>query len=55
MTYVKTGGVAPKSGQYRVVGGYGEITLTRGERVPPYGGRAATFQFVDATRHLSRW
>ena len=47
----KTGGTAPKSGQYRVVGEGHEITLTKGERVPPYGGKAARFTLVDKTKH----
>ena len=50
-TTVKTGGVAPVSGQYRVVGTVYEITLTKGERVPPYAGKARTFVLVDRTRH----
>lgn len=47
----KTGGTAPKSGQYRVKGTKFEITLTKGERVPPYRGKARTFTLVDATKH----
>lgn len=48
---VKTGGVAPKSGQYQVSGTKREITLTKGERVPPYGGKAKAFVLVDKTKH----
>lgn len=51
MTKAKTGGVAPKSGQYRPSGMKLEITLTKGERVPPYGGKAQTFVLVDKTKH----
>jgi hypothetical protein len=51
MAKVKTGGIAPKSGQYRGSGMKTEITLTKGERVPPQGGKARTFTLVDKTRH----
>lgn len=52
MTKVKTGGTAPKSGQYQVSGFQKrEITLSKGDRVPPYGGEAKTFVLVDKTRH----
>ena len=51
MTKVKTGGTAPKSGQYQVSGTKREITLTKGERVPPNGGKAAKYVLVDKTKH----
>jgi len=51
MIVIKTGGVAPKSGQYGVKGTKFEITLTKGERVPPYRGKARTFILTDATKH----
>lgn len=52
MIKVKTGGTAKKSGQYRVEGIKTlEITLSRGDRVPPHGGRAKTFMLVDKTKH----
>ena len=51
MTKVKTGGTAPRSGQYRVLETKTEITLSRGERVPPYGRKAQTFVLVDKTKH----
>lgn len=51
MTKVKTGGVTPKSGQYRVSGTKLEITLSKGDRIPPYGGEAKTFVLVDKTKH----
>lgn len=53
MSKIKTGGTAPKSGQYQVSGMKREITLTKGERVPPYGGKAQTFKLVDKTKHKS--
>lgn len=56
MTTVTTGEICPKSGQYRVLGFSGiEITLSRGDRVPPYKGSARTFVLADATRHYTRW
>ncbi len=51
MTKVKTGGTASKSGQYQPSGTRQEITLSKGDRVPPYGGRAQTFVLVDKTKH----
>lgn len=46
----KTGQIAPVSGQWRVVGTSYEITLSRGDRVPPYERRAVTYILVDRTR-----
>jgi hypothetical protein len=54
MTKVKTGGTADVSGQYRVSGTKNEITLSKGDRVPPYGGDAQTFILIDKTRHKGR-
>lgn len=51
MVKTKTGSTAPKSGQYQPSGTKKEITLTKGERVPPYGGKAKTFVLVDKTKH----
>ena len=51
MTKVKTGGVTPVSGQYQVSGARREITLSKGDRVPPSGGKAHTFVLVDKTKH----
>ncbi|MES3004787.1 MAG: hypothetical protein V4690_01590 [Patescibacteria group bacterium] len=54
MTKIKTGGTAKKSGQYKVEGTKTlEITLSKGDRVPPYGGKAKTFVLVDKTKHKS--
>ena len=49
----KTGGVAPKSGQYKPNGYSSEITLSKGERVPPYKGEARRFTLVDKTKNKS--
>ena len=51
MTRVKTGGTASQSGQYQASGTKREITLSRGDRVSPYGGKAQTFVLVDKTKH----
>lgn len=47
----KTGAVAPASGQWRPSGSKTEITLSKGDRVPPYGGQAKKFTLVDKTKH----
>lgn len=47
----RTGEKAPASGQYQPAGTKQEITLSRGDRVPPYHGRAKTFVLVDRTKH----
>jgi len=51
MAQTKTGKVAPVSGQYRPSGSKNEITLSKGDRVPPYQGKAKTFVLVDKTKH----
>jgi len=51
MSKTRTGKVATMSGQYRPVGSKNEITLSKGDRVPPYQGRAKTFVLVDKTKH----
>ena len=48
---VKTGGVAPVSGQYRPAGKKTEVTLVQGKRVPPTVTGATTFTLVDKTKH----
>lgn len=50
---VNTGGTAKVSGQYRPVGTRHEITLSKGDRVPPYSKEAKTFVLVDKTKHKS--
>jgi hypothetical protein len=51
---VKTGGKSPMSGQYKPTDlKRGEITLSKGERVPPYKGKAREFKLVDPTKHTS--
>lgn len=48
---VKTGGTVPVSGQYQVGHSKVEITMVKGNRVPPAGGKAQTFTLVDQTKH----
>ena len=50
----KTGQKAPRSGQYRPTDSKLEITLSKGDRVPPYGGKARTFTLVDKTKHKGK-
>lgn len=47
----KTGEKAPTSGQYRPKGTKEEITLSKGDRVPPYDKQAKKFVLVDKTKH----
>ena len=53
-TTVKTGQIAPKSGQYRAAGSKTEVTLVQGKKVPPTAKGAAKFTLVDATKHKER-
>ncbi|KKS54296.1 MAG: hypothetical protein UV20_C0036G0010 [Candidatus Magasanikbacteria bacterium GW2011_GWA2_42_32] len=46
-----TGEKAPVSGQYQPAGTKQEITLSKGDRVPPYHQRAKSFVLVDRTKH----
>ncbi len=48
---VHTGQKAPVSGQYQPKGTKQEITLTKGERVPPYHLKAKNFVLADRTKH----
>jgi len=47
----RTGEKAPVSGQYQPAGSKQEITLSKGDRVPPYHQRAKSFVLVDRTKH----
>lgn len=51
MNTVRTGQKTLTSGQYRPVGTKLEITLSKGDRVPPYQQEAKTFILVDKTKH----
>lgn len=48
---VKTGGIAPVSGQYTPAGKKTEVTMVAGKRVPPTPNGATTFTLVDKTKH----
>ncbi len=49
---VRTGGIAPTSGQYHPSGSRDEVTLVKGKRVPPNNeGVRQTFTLVDKTKH----
>lgn len=47
----KTGEKTLVSGQYRPLGTRNEITLSKGDRVPPYDKQAKKFELVDKTKH----
>lgn len=50
-TTTRTGQKTPVSGQYQPAGTKQEVTLSRGDRVPPYKGKAKTFVLTDRTKH----
>lgn len=50
-TTVRTGQVAPISGQYRPSGSKHEVTFVQGKRVPPTASGATKFTLVDPTKH----
>jgi len=54
---LKSGNTAPKSGQYIEIGPKGglkkEITISKGETLPPTEKRNSTFKLVDATKNKS--
>ena len=47
----KTGEKTPVSGQYAPKGGRTEITMTKGNKVPPTSKGATKFTLVDQTKH----
>lgn len=50
---VKPGTVAPQSGQYRNNTTRNEVTVTKGERLPPTPKPHQTYTLVDPTKHKS--
>jgi hypothetical protein len=54
---LKPGEIAPRSGQYQEVGPRGdkgrEVTVTRGEPLPPTTGPDRTYTLVDPTKNKS--
>lgn len=54
---LKPGQTAPRSGQYQQVGPRGgkgpEVTVVKGEPLPPTPAKRMTYKLVDATKHKS--
>ena len=54
---MKPGQTAPKSGQYQQIGprvGKGkEVTVTKGEPLPPAPNKGTTYKLVDPTKNKS--
>jgi hypothetical protein len=54
---LKPGNIAPRSGQYRQVGPRGgkgiEVTVTKGEPLPPAPKPGTTYKLVDPTKNKS--
>ena len=55
---LKPGQTAPKSGQYQKIGPRGglgsEVTVVKGEPLPPTQTPGLTYRLVDQTKHKSR-
>ena len=54
---MKPGNTAPKSGQYQQIGPKGgkgkEVTVTKGEPLPPAPTKGTTYKLVDPTKNKS--
>lgn len=54
---MKPGCTAPKSGQYQQIGPRGgkgkEVTVTKGEPLPPAPSKGTTYNLVDPTKNKS--
>jgi hypothetical protein len=54
---MKPGETAPRSGQYQQVGPRGgkgrEVTVTKGEPLPPPTSKGSTYTLVDPTKNKS--
>lgn len=54
---MKPGSTAPKSGQYQQIGPRGgkgkEVTVTKGEPLPPTPSKGTTYKLVDPTKNKS--
>lgn len=54
---LKPGEIAPRSGQYQQIGPRGgqgkEVTVVRGEPMPPTPLKGMTYQLVDPTKNKS--
>lgn len=57
MKQIKPGQTAPKSGQYQQIGPRGgkgnEVTVVKGEPLPPTPAKGTTYKLVDATKNKS--
>jgi len=57
MAKIKPGQTAPRSGQYQQIGPKGgkgpEVTVTKGEPLPPTPKPGTTYKLVDPTKHKS--
>ena len=53
MTKLKPGTTAPKSGQYRNNSTRREVTVTKGEPLPPTPKPRQTYTLVDPTKNKS--
>ncbi len=47
----KPGNIAPKSGQYKNTSTGGEVTVTRGEPLPPTRQSGQQYVLTDPTKH----
>ena len=54
---LRPGQTAPRSGQYQQIGPRGgkgpEVTVVKGEPLPPTPSKHMTYKLVDATKHKS--
>lgn len=54
---MKPGNTAPRSGQYQQIGPRGgkgkEVTVTKGEPLPPAPSKGTTYKLVDPTKNKS--
>ncbi len=48
---LKPGMTAPRSGQYENTTTHREVTVTRGEPMPPTPARGQSYKLVDQTKH----
>jgi hypothetical protein len=52
---MKPGSIAKASGQARVKGRKGEVTVVKGKRVPPHGkGKGQRVKITDYTKHARK-
>lgn len=59
MDKLKPGNIAPKSGQYELIGPRGghkgfEVTVVKGEPMPPTSKSGMSYHLVDPTKHKSQ-